>query len=288
MSKLPSFQFYPGDWKKDPGIQALDHHHRGVWLDILILMHESERRGVLLLNGQPMPDEALARALGLPLDLLKQNLTTLLSYGVTSREPSTGALMCRRMVRDEELRKIRQNCGKLGGNPSLVNQKSTTQVNQTPTPSSSSSSSPSGVQANTHQPGAYPSISEVKTYGEMRGVTSEVCDRFWNHFEASGWIDKNGHPIKNWQAKLTTWNTDDRARGAEAAHHANGAGKKLPTVFELTKKMEAQEREAAKIKNSYSSDAAMGTNWSNEKKRKEWVELRKSISSLNKQIANYG
>lgn len=137
MSKLPAIQWYPGDWKKDPGIQALDYHHRGVWWEIIQMMHESERRGVLLLNGKAMPDEALAHALGLPVDLLKQNLTTLLTYGVTSREPATGALVCRRMVRDENLRKIRKNCGKLGGNPNLVNQKSTTQDNQIPTPSSS-------------------------------------------------------------------------------------------------------------------------------------------------------
>jgi len=75
--KLPAIQFYVGDWLKDPGVATLDHHHRGVWFHIICLMHESERRGVLLLNGEPMPDDALAIALGLPLDLLKQNLSNL-------------------------------------------------------------------------------------------------------------------------------------------------------------------------------------------------------------------
>lgn len=138
--KLPAIQFYPGDWKKDPGIQSLTYHQRGVWFELLLLMHESEQRGRLLLNGMPMPEQAIAVSLGLDNQEVNQIITTLLTYGVASRDES-GALVCRRMLRDEELRKIRTQCGKLGGNPNLVNQNITTRVNQKSTPSSSSSSS---------------------------------------------------------------------------------------------------------------------------------------------------
>lgn len=143
--KLPAFQFYPGDWRKDTGVQSLDYQARGVWFEILCLMHESERRGVLTLNGAAMPDSALARLLGIDEILLKQILTTLVNHGVTSREPETGALLCRRMVRDENLRKIRQNAGKSGGNPVLLKQNPTTGVKQKSTPSSSSSVSSSEI-----------------------------------------------------------------------------------------------------------------------------------------------
>ena len=159
--KIPSFQFYPGDWRKDPGVQALDYFDRGVWLEILCLMHESEERGVLLLNGRPMPNEALARLLGLvnqnPTTQVNQNptrdlttvLTTLLAYGVAHRREEDGALYNKRMMRDDKIRKVRTESGSKGGNPRLLNQKSTkavnqnptTQDNQNPTPSSSSSSS---------------------------------------------------------------------------------------------------------------------------------------------------
>lgn len=145
MSKLPAFQFYPGDWRKDTGVQSLDYQARGVWIEILCLMHESEQRGILTLNGRAMPDEALARLLGLDEILLKQILTTLVNHGVTSRDEHTGALMSRRMVRDENLRKIRQNAGKSGGNPVLLKQKPTTHLKQKSTPSSSSSSSSSDI-----------------------------------------------------------------------------------------------------------------------------------------------
>lgn len=142
-NKLPSLQFYPGDWRKDPGVQALSFHDRGVWFEILCLMHESDQRGKLLLNGLAMPDEALARLLGLDNQNLTTTLSTLLTYGVASRDEETGALICRRMVRDENLRQIRRTSGLMGGNPALLKQNPTTQLKQIPTPSSSSSSSTS-------------------------------------------------------------------------------------------------------------------------------------------------
>jgi hypothetical protein len=154
--KLPAIQFYVGDWRKDPGVQSLGYHDRGIWFEILCLMHESENRGVLLLNGAPMPEDALARVLGLDKQILTTTLTSILDYGVASRRQEDGALYSRRMVRDEKLRKIRTEAGKQGGNPVLLKQNSTTKVNQKPTtkdkqkttPSSSSSSSSSSSTSN--------------------------------------------------------------------------------------------------------------------------------------------
>jgi len=144
MAKLPALQFYPADWRKDPGVQALDYFDRGVWFEMLCFMHDSEQRGKLLLAGKPISDKALARLLGLDIQALKSVLSRLIEYGVASRDED-GVLVNRRMVRDEEIRKMRTECGKLGGNPNLLNQNPTTQVNQNPTPSSSLSSSASDL-----------------------------------------------------------------------------------------------------------------------------------------------
>ena len=145
-SKLPAIQFYPGDWRKDVGVQSLSFHDRGVWFEMLMLMHESEQRGLLILNSQPMNDDAVARLLGLNKQTLVKTLDRLLSSGVASRDEQTGALMCRRMVRDEHVRCVRTEAGKQGGNPNLVKQKTPDApilvnhtANQIPTPSSSSS-----------------------------------------------------------------------------------------------------------------------------------------------------
>ncbi|MBD2714076.1 hypothetical protein KBK19_03400 [Microvirga sp. STR05] len=141
--KLPAIQFYPGDWHKDQGVQALDLAQRGAWFELLLMMHDSDERGVLLVNGQPMPDTVIARRLGLDNQTANQILTTLLAYGVASRRESDGALYCRRMVKDENLRQVRTAAGKKGGNPRLLNQTPnqtpTTGDKQIPTPSFSSS-----------------------------------------------------------------------------------------------------------------------------------------------------
>ena len=66
--KKPSIQFYPGDWRKDPGVQSLDYESRGVWWEMVLIMHESDDRGKLTLNDSAMPDEALSQLLGLESD----------------------------------------------------------------------------------------------------------------------------------------------------------------------------------------------------------------------------
>lgn len=148
MAKLPSIQFYPADWRKDPGVQALGYFERGVWFELLCLMHETEPRGLLTLNGKAMPEEAVSQALGLPQAKVRATIEKIVDYGVASVDETTGALMCRRMVRDERIRTVRTEAGKKGGNPVLVKQKPSKLEAKQPkpdkqntTPSSSSSTS---------------------------------------------------------------------------------------------------------------------------------------------------
>lgn len=147
MGKQPSFQFYPGDWKRDAGVQSLSFEERGVWFEMMLLMFESAERGKLVFGtGTPMPEDAVARSLGLDRQRYVQILRKLLDYGVASKDEKTGIIFCRRMVRDTELSRKRAECGKLGGNPNLLNQNSSKREakpnqsgKQNPTPSSSSS-----------------------------------------------------------------------------------------------------------------------------------------------------
>ncbi len=195
MSKLPAFQFYPGDWRKDVGVQSLDYEARGIWFEILCLMHESERRGVLTLNGRSMPDEALSRLLGITLDLLKQNLSKIEAHGVASREDGTGALVCRRMVRDENLRKVRSDAGKQGGNPNLLKQNQTTPVKQKPTPSVSSSSS---VSSSDNNHGASPLPPEKKEF--PKSAIQRRVEKLFNRRETTVW---DGQEKRAWDKSKT-------------------------------------------------------------------------------------
>ena len=153
--KMPAFQFYPGDWLRDLGVRALSRHDRSVWFDLLCMMHDSERRGLLLLNGHAMTDQAIGNALALTPARWRRVKTQLLDTGVASVDEETGALISRRMVRDEELRQLRAENGESGGRPPRAERASASPESdsaQEPKPNQSanlnrtpsSSSSPSG------------------------------------------------------------------------------------------------------------------------------------------------
>lgn len=113
---LPHISLYPGDWRKDVGVQSLSYHYRGIWFEILMLMHCSEDRGRLVSNGKPIPNSGVARLLGLSERDAEQAVQVLLESGVASRDDN-GALVNRRMVRDEANRRIWAANGAKGGRP---------------------------------------------------------------------------------------------------------------------------------------------------------------------------
>lgn len=65
-------------------------------------------------NGAPMMSTSLARIIGLTTPQLVKTLNRIKEAGVSDREEVTGALMNRRMVRDEEFIQQRRECGELG------------------------------------------------------------------------------------------------------------------------------------------------------------------------------
>lgn len=136
--KLPSFQFYPGDWMKDPNLRRCSRAARGLWVDILCLMFECEDRGVLATGGEPWSDEDIAAASGGDISEGLSCISELLRKGVAHRNQS-GAIFSKRMVRDEQVRQERIKAGSTGGSRTQAKFKQT--AKQKPTPSSSPSSS---------------------------------------------------------------------------------------------------------------------------------------------------
>lgn len=64
----PSFQFYPGDWQKNANLRRCSPAARGVWVDILCLLHDSDSEyGVL---RWPLKD--VANAASAPMPLVKE------------------------------------------------------------------------------------------------------------------------------------------------------------------------------------------------------------------------
>lgn len=160
MAKLPAFQFYPSDWRKDLRVQSLTFEQRGVWFELLCLMHDSEERGRLVLNSAPISCKILAGLIGIDARKLQQILHVLLKQKVAYQDEN-GVIYNKRMVEDERIRKIRAHAGKKGGNPNLVKQND----KQNSTPSSSSSSSISEEdKSSSVKTGVLPEVQELLNF----------------------------------------------------------------------------------------------------------------------------
>lgn len=44
--KRPSFQFYPADWQANSNLRRCSHEEKGIWLDVLCLLHDQEEYGI--------------------------------------------------------------------------------------------------------------------------------------------------------------------------------------------------------------------------------------------------
>lgn len=114
--KRPAFQFYPGDWWRDAGLRSCSIAARGLWVDLMCLMHDGEPYGHLAINNRPLTDVQAASMVGLSLPQYRKLLREIEQAGVSSRTDK-GVLFSRRMVRDEHNRKVRAE----GGRKSLDN-----------------------------------------------------------------------------------------------------------------------------------------------------------------------
>lgn len=101
-TKLPAIQFYPGDWLRD-NVSGCSLEAQGLWLRMLILMHDCERYGYLAMNGAPIPPDSIARRCGCTPAQYATLLAELTAHGVPGVSQD-GTIYSRRMVRDSQKR----------------------------------------------------------------------------------------------------------------------------------------------------------------------------------------
>ena len=116
--KQPWLKFFPTDWRADPALRMCSLAARGLWIEMLCLMHEARPHGSLLVNGKPVTVAGLASLVGGGVAEVEGFLAELEEAGVFSRD-ADGALYSRRMRRDEERAAVNRVNGRAGGNPSL-------------------------------------------------------------------------------------------------------------------------------------------------------------------------
>lgn len=157
---------------------------------MLCLMFECEVRGVLATDGVAWSDREIAATIPGETSQILSCIDELLRKGVAHRN-GEGAIHNRRMVHDENIRQIRVESGKKGGNPALVNQnhgllnqnanQSSNQTpNQNPTPSSSSSTSSSKQRQKPLR------AAKANAPGDLRHtVFRDALERYWHHVNAN-------------------------------------------------------------------------------------------------------
>ncbi len=113
--KLPYFPFYPDDWLSDERLRLCSLAARGLWMDILSVMHKCDRRGFLhQANGKPFSKDHVARITGITAEMAGDLLQELIDAGVASVD-ERGVVFSKRMVHDEHLRQVRSQAGSKGG-----------------------------------------------------------------------------------------------------------------------------------------------------------------------------
>lgn len=218
--KRPAFQFYPADWRKDPALSACSLSARGLWIELMCIAHEGGTYGVLSINGKPMAPAQIARMVGESPSVVAKLLAELEDAGVFSRDEQ-GCIYSRRMVKDEHVRNVRADAGRLGGNPNLLKQKDKQTEGQNPTPSSSSSSSslenedtaPSAKSPRgTALPKDWTLPDDWKTWAEKERPDVDVVtvSESFRDF----WIAKPGKDGRkaDWQATWRNWVRNQRAQ----------------------------------------------------------------------------
>jgi hypothetical protein len=169
---IPSFQFYPNDWLGDMNLRMCSVATRGVWIDLLCIMHKSKKYGYLVQKESGkwsnMSPKTIQKLTGMTRKRIVNGLRELSKNDVIKYDDD-GLMYSKRLVKDHRLRQIRMEVGKLGGNPNLVNQSD----NQKSTPSSSSSSSSSPSTSNN------PPIIPPWKNGKVSKEAKEIFD-FWN------------------------------------------------------------------------------------------------------------
>ncbi len=115
----PSFQFYPDDWQADVALRRCSPGARGVWIDLICLMHQGEPYGYLASKTGAFPIKFLAQSCGISIGKLAGFMQELEVNGVLSRDEN-GQIFSRRMVRDERVRVARATGGpKSKNNPNV-------------------------------------------------------------------------------------------------------------------------------------------------------------------------
>jgi hypothetical protein len=111
-------KFYPADWRADAMLRLCSIGARGLWAEMMCIMHAADNYGSLLVNGKRIDKKQLAGLAGISEKECIFLLLELETNGVFSRDED-GTIYSRRMRRDHAKAIKDKENGRGGGNPTL-------------------------------------------------------------------------------------------------------------------------------------------------------------------------
>lgn len=103
MATRPWFKFYPTSWRSDQGLRFCSLAARGLWIELLCVMHAAKPYGHLVVNGISPTMAQIANLSGTLEAEAEALLSELERAGVFSRNKAK-TIYSRRMVKDEKKR----------------------------------------------------------------------------------------------------------------------------------------------------------------------------------------
>jgi hypothetical protein len=132
-AKLPFLKFYAQSWFGDRNLRLCSAAARGVWIDLLLVMHQDGKPyGHLAKDGVAMDLYDLAETCRVTVDGLREILEELERREVFSRR-ANGVIFSRKLVRDANVRANAKVSGSLGGNP-VLRKRNTVKGDDNPSP----------------------------------------------------------------------------------------------------------------------------------------------------------
>lgn len=210
--KLPYMPFFVGDWLKDPGVTLCRPATRGIWMDLLCVMHEQDRSGVI--TGTREQLARLGRCSTVELASALDDLRVTRTANITERA-GTVTLVNRRMQRDKNARESTR----------IRVSKHRRNARVTPIEADAENeSSGKGEGVGEGSDGTVPTIDDVMQFGEVNAIPAASRRSFFDHHEGNNlWFNKFGRLIK-WKQKLISWAANDRSTNANG-NGRNNSGK---------------------------------------------------------------
>ncbi|WP_308718980.1 hypothetical protein [Komagataeibacter xylinus] len=112
-------KFWWKDWQNDLALKSCSYAARGLWMEMLAIMHAAERIGFFEISGKKVGIKQLAGLTNGSDREVRKLLSELQENNVFSVDED-GFIFSRRMVRDKENSDISAEYGRSGGNPSLT------------------------------------------------------------------------------------------------------------------------------------------------------------------------